>query len=60
MCWIAEEGEIALYRAATAQFNELLDVAKLPKMDKLKTEWQELSAKKKASYKVYRAARSTM
>lgn len=54
------EGEIALYRAATEQFNTLLGGAKLPKMDKLKAEWQELSAKKKAAYKEYRAARSTM
>lgn len=54
------EGEIALYRAATAQFDALLGGAKLPKMDRLKAEWQELSAKKKAAYKEYRAARSTM
>lgn len=54
------EGEIALYRAATVQFETLLGGAKLPKMDKLKAEWQELTAKKKAAYKEYRAARSTM
>lgn len=54
------EGEISIYRAATAQFDALLGGAKLPKMDKLKTEWQELSTKKKAAYKEYRAARSTM
>ncbi len=54
------EGEIALYRAATAQFDSLLNGGKLPKMDKLKAEWQELTAKKKAAYKEYRAARSTM
>ena len=54
------EAEIALYRVATAQFDVLLGGAKLPKMDKLKAEWQELTAKKKAAYKEYRAARSAM
>lgn len=54
------EGEIALYRAATAQFDALLGGAKLPKMDKLKAEWKELTAKKKTAYKEYRAARATM
>lgn len=29
-------------------------------MDKLKAEWQELTAKKKAVYKKYRGTRSTM
>lgn len=54
------EGEIALYRAATAQFDSLLNGGKLPKMDTLKAEWLELTAKKKAAHKEYRAARSTI
>lgn len=54
------EGEIALYRASRATFDCILNGAKLPKMDKLKAEWQELSTKKKAAYKEYREARSTM
>ena len=54
------ECEIALYRAARATFVSILNGGKLPKMDKLKTEWQELTAKKKAAYKEYRAARSEM
>ncbi|MEA4994313.1 MAG: relaxase/mobilization nuclease domain-containing protein [Oscillibacter sp.] len=54
------EGEIALYRASRATFDSILNGGKLPKMDKLKTEWQELTAQKKIAYKEYRAARSEM
>lgn len=54
------EGEIALSRATRATFDSILNGGKLPKMDKLKTKWQERTAKKKAAYKEYRVARSEM
>lgn len=47
-------------RAATAQFGSFLNGGRLPKMEKLKAEWQKLTAKKKAACKEFRAARSTM
>jgi hypothetical protein len=39
---------------------ELLQGAKLPKMDALKVEWQTLTAAKKSGYTDYRAAQKDM
>ncbi len=59
--YIAEhEAEIAVYRAAQRTMKELLQGAKLPKMDALKAEWQTLSAAKKSGYAEYRAAQKEM
>jgi len=59
--YLAEhEGELALYRAAQATFCRLLDGQKLPKMDALKAEGRELTARKKAAYTEYRAAKKEM
>ena len=54
------ETELATYRAARATMNELLDGAKLPKMDTLKKQHRELSEKKKALYAEYRKAQADM
>lgn len=54
------EAEIALYRASRAAFDSLLNGGKLPKMETLKNEWRELTAKKKAAYTEYRAAKDKM
>lgn len=54
------EAELADYRAAKAAINELLDGAKLPKMDALKKERRELAEKKKALYAEYRKAQADM
>jgi hypothetical protein len=59
--YLAEhEADITLYRAAQDTFRRLLSGAKLPKMDALKTEYQTLTAKKKATYGEYRAVRKDM
>lgn len=59
--YLAEhEGELALYRAAQATFRRLLDGGRLPKMDALKAEGRELTARKKAAYSEYRAAKKEM
>ncbi|MVB12081.1 hypothetical protein CAFE_28120 [Caprobacter fermentans] len=59
--YLAEhEADITLYRAAQDTFRRLLSGAKLPKMDALKTEYQKLTAKKKATYGEYRAVRKDM
>jgi len=59
--YLAEhEADIAVYRAAQATMKELLNGAKLPKMDTLKEEWQTLSAAKKSGYSEYRAAQKDM
>ena len=50
----------AYYSAAKAAINELLDGAKLPKMDALKKRRRELSEKKKALYAEYRKAQADM
>ena len=39
------EAELAAYRAAKAAMNEILDGAKLPKIDKLKKSRRELAEK---------------
>lgn len=54
------EAELATYRAARAAMNDLLNGAKLPRMDTLKKSRQELSEKKKALYADYRAAQAAM
>ena len=50
----------AYYSAAKAAINELLDGAKLPKMDALKKQRRELAEKKKALYAEYRKAQADM
>lgn len=54
------EAELADYRAAKAAINDILGGAKLPKMDVLKKERQELADKKKALYIEYREAQRQM
>jgi len=56
----AHEADIAVYRAAQATMRELLQGAKLPKMEALKTEWQTLTMAKKSGYSDYRAAQNDM
>lgn len=59
--YLAEHAaDLAAYRAAQDTFRRLLSGAKLPKMNKLKAEGRELSARKKAAYGEYRAARKDM
>jgi len=59
--YLAEhEGELMLYRAAQATFRRLLDGGRLPKMDALKAEGRELTARKKAAYSEYRAVKKEM
>lgn len=54
------EAELATYRAAKAAMNEILNGAKLPKIDTLKKSRQELAGKKKALYAEYRDAQVRM
>lgn len=54
------EADIATYRAARATMDSLLNGAKLPKMDTLKTDFQKLAADKKTAYRDYRAAKKDM
>ena len=54
------EAELATYRAAKATMNDLLDGAKLPKIDALKKSRRELAGKKKALYAEYREAQERM
>lgn len=54
------ESELATYRAARARMNELLNGAKLPKMEELKKSRRELAGKKKALYAEYRKAQADM
>lgn len=54
------EEELDTYRAAKASINELLDGAKLPRMEKLKQERRELAEKKKALRAEYRQAQQDM
>lgn len=59
--YLAEhEAELATYRAAKAAMNDLLNGAKLPKMDALKKSRRELVEKKKALYAEYREAQRDM
>ncbi len=54
------EAELATYRAAKGTLNDILDGAKLPKMDALKQQRRELTEKKKALYAEYREAQRQM
>ena len=54
-----EEG-LATYRAARSAMNEILDGAKLPKMEKLKQARRELAERKKALTAQYRSAQKEM
>lgn len=56
----AHEEELAAYRAARSTMNEILDGARLPKMEKLKQERRELVERKKALTAQYRAAQKGM
>lgn len=54
------QAELADYREAKATINDLLDGAKLPKMDALKQKRRELVERKKALTAQYRAAQKEM
>jgi hypothetical protein len=59
--YLAEHEEaLASYRAAKAAINDILDGAKLPRMDALKKQRRELADKKKALYAEYRQAQRDM
>ena len=59
--YLAEhEDELATHRAARATMAEILDGAKLPKMEALKKSRQELAARKKALRADYREAQRQM
>ena len=59
--YLAEhKADIAVFRAAQAAIRELLQGEKLPKMDTLKAEWQELTAAKREGYRDYRTAQKDM
>ena len=59
--YLAEhEADISVYRAAQATMKEILQGEKLPKMDALKADWQDLTAAKKSGYRDYRAAEKDM
>jgi len=59
--YLAEhEAGLADYRAAKASINELLDGAKLPRMEELKRSHRELAEKKKVLYTEYRKAQKDM
>lgn len=50
------EEALASYRAAKAAINDILDGAKLPRMEALKKERRELAERKKKLYAQYRIA----
>ena len=59
--YLAEHGdELAAYRAARSAMNDILDGAKLPKMEKLKQTRRELAERKKALTAQYRSAQKEM
>jgi len=58
--YLEHEADIELHRAARATFQRILSGAKLPKMDTLKQERQQLTAEKKSAYMEYRAVRKDM
>ena len=59
--YLAEhEEELAAYRAARSTMNEILDGARLPKMETLKQERRELAERKKALTAQYRSAQKFM
>ncbi|MEY8356894.1 relaxase/mobilization nuclease domain-containing protein [Lachnospiraceae bacterium 54-53] len=59
--YLAEhEADIAVYRAARATMDRLLNGAKLPKMGTLKADYQRLASDKKKAYREYREAKKDM
>lgn len=54
------EADIQIYRAVRADFQRLLNGAKLPRMDTLKEESRKLAARKKELYAAYREAKTEM
>jgi len=54
------EPEIAIYRAAQSKMRDILNGAKLPKMETLKEEWETLKSEKKSNYSIYRTAQKDM
>ena len=59
--YLAEHGaDIATHRAARATMDRILNGAKLPKMDTLKADYQQMTADKKIAYREYRAAKKDM
>lgn len=54
---VEHEADIEVYRTAQATFRRVLNGEKLPKMDALKTEAQELAADKKKAYREYQSTR---
>lgn len=59
--YLAEhEADIATYRAARDAMDRLLNGAKLPKMDTIKAEFQQLASDKKKAYREYREAKKDM
>lgn len=54
------EADLAVYRAVRADFERLLNGAKLPRMDALKEEGRKLSTRKKELYAAYREAKMDM
>jgi hypothetical protein len=54
------EADIAIHRATQASMKELLQGEKLPKMEALKSEWQDLKREKGSGYADYRLAQKEM
>jgi len=54
------EADIITYLAARATMDRFLNGAKLPKMDTLKAEFQQLASDKKKAYREYREAKKDM
>lgn len=54
------EADIQIYRAVRADFQRLLNGAKLPRMDTLKEESRKLAARKKELYAAYRETKTEM
>lgn len=57
---VEHEADIAAYRAARATMDRLLNGSKLPKIDTLKVEFQQLAADKKKAYREYREVKKDM
>jgi hypothetical protein len=55
-----KEADIAVYRAAQAAMQEILQGDKLPGMETLKAEWQRLVGEKNSGYAEYRAAQKDL
>ena len=57
---VEHEADIEIYRAARADFQRLLNGAKLPRMEALVEQGRKLAAEKKALYAEYREAKKAM